>query len=139
MLIDNEALLSSSQDLSQTTGDYYSTYAYDMGSTTGDLGSGAPIYVVICVDAAFTSGGSATVTFNVIDEADSTLDSSSVIIVSTRAIAIATLTAGKVITIPVPAGLITQQFIGLRYDIGTATTTAGTVSAFVSLQPVLNP
>ena len=139
MYVDKQCLLSDSQDLSQDAGNFYSTYTYNLGSTTGDPGSGNPLYVVICVDAAFTSAGSATVKFVVIDEADTTLDDSSVEIIATRAIAYTTLTAGKVIVIPIPAGLITQQYIGLKYVIGTATTTAGTVTAFVALQPPLNP
>ena len=139
MYVDKQCLLSDSQDLSQVAGDYYSTYAYNLGSTTGDPGSGRPLYVVICVDVAFTSAGSATVTFAVIDEADATLDSGSVVIVQTAAIAIASLTAGKTIVIPVPAGLVTQQYLGLKYTIATATTTAGTVVAFVALDAQLNP
>lgn len=139
MYVDKQCLLMDAQDLGQVAGDYYSSYAYNLGSVVGDIGSGNPLYVVICVDEAFASAGSATVKFSVIDEADTTLDSSSVEIVSTDTIAYTTLTAGKVIAIPIPAGLITQQYLGLRVDIGTATTTAGTVTAFVALQPPLNP
>lgn len=139
MFVDKECLLSDSQDLSQTANSYYSTYCYNLGSTKGDPGSGNTLYVVICVDEAFASAGAATVQFCVIDELDTTLDGSSRIIVQTDDIAYTTLTLGKVIVIPIPAGLITQQYLGLRYDIGTATTTAGTVSAFIALQPPLNP
>ena len=138
MYVDKELLLSDAQDLSQVAGSYYSTNAINLSGVVGDPGN-APLYVVICVDEAFTSGGSATVQFDVIDEADATLDGSSVIIVSTRAIAIATLSLGKVIAIPLPAGLITQQYLGLKYTIAVATTTAGTVTAFVAKDLPLNP
>lgn len=134
-MLDKETLLSDSQDLSQTAGSYYSTYAYNLGSTD-DPGSGKPIGVMICVDEAFTSSGSATVQFCVIDESDTTLDSSSVIIVQTDDIAYTTLTEGKTIFLPFPSGLITQQYVGMRYDIGTATTTAGTVSAYIAFDPL---
>ena len=137
MYVDKQCLLSDAQDLSQDAGNFYSTNTYNLGHTK-DPGTGNPLYVVICVDEAFTSAGSATVKFVVIDEADTTLDDSSVEIIATRAIAYTTLTAGKVIVIPIPAGLITQQYIGLKYVIGTATTTAGTVTAFVALQPPLH-
>ena len=138
MYVDKELLLSDAQDLSQVAAAYYSTNAINLSGVVGDPGN-APLYVVICVDEAFTSGGSATVKFEVIDEADSTLDGSSVIILSTRAIAIATLTLGKVIVLALPAGLITQQYLGLKYTIGVATTTAGTVTAFVAKDLPLNP
>jgi len=133
MIQDSLLKVSDGQDLSQVAGSYYSTSAIDTGSTTGDIGAGNQLYFIICVDEAFTSAGSATVTFAVIDEADATLDSGSIVIVQTAAYAIASLTLGKIIVIPLPAGLITQQFLGLKYTIGTATTTAGTVTAFLGI------
>jgi len=138
MYVDNNLLFSDSQDLAQVAGSYYSTNVLNLGSAT-DIGVGRACSLVIVVDEAFTSGGSATVKFEVIDEADTTLDGRSVVIASTRAIAIATLSAGKVITLPIPAGVITQQYVGVKYTIGTATTTAGTVSAFLALEADHNP
>lgn len=129
MILDFQLQVSSAQDLSQSASDYYSTKVVNMSHVLGDPGSGEPFYLIIVVDEAFASSGSATVQFAVIDEADTTLDGSSVIIVQTRAIAYATLTLGKIIVLPIPAGIITQQYIGMRVDIGTATTTAGTVTA----------
>jgi len=133
MFVDKQCLLSDSQDLSQTAGSYYSTYAYNLGHTQ-DPGAGRPIGVVFCVDAAFVGSG-ATVQFDIIDEEDTTLDGSSVVIASTRAIAITSLTLGKVFMLPIPAGIITQQYIGVKYTIAVATTTAGTVSAFIAFDP----
>lgn len=131
MYVDSLLLLSDGQDLSQTTGDYYSTKVVNTGTTDGDIGAGEPLYLIICVDEAFTSSSStATVKFSVIDEADTTLDSSSVEIVSTDDLVVTRLTLGKIIVLPVPAGLVTQQYLGMRVDIGTDTTTAGTVTAF---------
>lgn len=135
MIIDSLLLLSDAQDLSQSTGDYYSTNVINTSTTLGDIGAGEPIYLICVVDEAFTSGGSATVKISLIDEADTTLDSSSVEIVSTDTIAYTSLTLGKVIVLPVPFGLVTQQYIGVRYDIGTATTTAGTITAFIGVGP----
>ena len=139
MFVDKELLLSDSQDLAQTADTYYSTNAINLSGVVGDVGSGTPLYMNIVVDTAFTSSGSATVVFTIIDEEDSTLDGSSVVILQTRAIAYTLLTEGKTICIPLPAGLITQQYIGMSYVIAGATTTAGKVSSFISTQPVLNP
>lgn len=138
MYVDNSLLFSDSQDLSQTTGDYYSTNVLDLLATT-DIGIGSPVLLVITVDEAFTASGAATVKVSLIDEADTTLDGSSVEIVSTDLIGKARLTLGKVFYLPVPAGLITQRYIGVRYDIGTDTTTAGTMSAFLALDAQINP
>ena len=41
----------------------------DLGSTTSDIGNGQPIYLVIQVDTAVTSGGSATVDFKLLSDA----------------------------------------------------------------------
>ena len=131
MILDSLLLLSSAQDFSQTTGDYYSTNVIN-ASVTRDIGPGEMLALIIVVDEAFTSSSStATVIFSVIDEADTTLDSSSVEIVKTDTLVVTRLTLGKIIVIPIPAGLITQQYLGMRVDIGTDTTTAGTVTAFI--------
>ena len=139
MFVDKQLLLSDSQDLSQTANSYYSTNAINLSSVVGDIGSGAPKWMNIVVDEAFASSGAATVVFAIIDEEDSTLDDDSVVILQTRALAYTLLTEGKIICIPLPAGLITQQYLGMKYTIAGATTTAGKVSSFISTQPVLNP
>ncbi len=136
MILDSLLKLSDGQDLSQTTGDYYSSNVLNTGTTTGDIGAGEQLYLIIAVDAAFTSAAStATVSFSVIDEADTTLDSSSVIIVSTGALIVTRLPKGKIVVLPVPPTLITQQYLGMRVDIATQTTTAGTVTAFFGIGP----
>lgn len=128
MILDFETRLSASQDLLQSQASYYSTKAYDLGSAD-DPGAGKSIAVVFAVDTGFTSSGNATVKFEIIDEEDETLDGSSVVIASTDAIAYTRLTEGFKFFLLVPAGLITQQFIGVKYTIATADTTAGRVTA----------
>ncbi len=131
MILDSLLKLSDGQDFSQTTGDYYSSNVINSG-VTRDIGPGETLALFIAVDEAFTSSSStATVKFSVIDEADTTLDSSSVEIVSTDDIIVTRLTLGKIIILPIPSGLLTQQYLGMRVDIGTDTTTAGTVTAYI--------
>lgn len=142
MYVDKELLLSDSQDLEMSQGTTYSTNAIDLESLR-DIGKGRPISMVITVDEAFTSAGLATVVFFIVDEDTEsdgtvTLDSDSVEIVQTDTLAIARLTEGKVIVIPIPAGLITKQYIGMKYTIGTADTTAGKVSVFLALDAQTN-
>ena len=132
MFVDDMLVLSDGQDLAQTAGDYYSTNVLNTGSLIADIGAGNPLYLICCVDEAFV-GASGTVKISLIDEADTTLDSGSVEIVSTDTIAITRLTLGKIIVLPIPTGLITQQYLGVRYDIGTTTQTAGTITAFIGI------
>ena len=119
----------------------YSEATINLSGVVGDPGSGAPLYMIVVVTTAFASSGStATVTFQVRDEADvDVLDSGSTIIVQTDAIIVTTLTEGKVLCIPLPAGLITQQYLGLSCLYGGETVTAGNIDAFIGLHAVLNP
>ena len=130
MILDSLTRVSNNEDLSQVAGSYYSTSVLNTGTATYDIGAGEALAAIICVDEAFVGSG-ATVTFAVIDEADTTLDSGSIVIAQTAALAITRLTLGKIIVIPIPVGLVTQQYLGLKYTIATATTTAGTVTAFI--------
>jgi len=134
--VDKQLRLEDSLDLTGTATTTYSTNAINLSGVVGDPGSGTPLYMVICVEVAFTGAG--TVQFNIVDEADSTIDGSSVVKVSTTTLALTSLTLGKVFAIPLPAGLITQQYIGMSYT-NSGTLTAGTISAFIALSPSTNP
>ncbi len=132
MILDSLLKLSNTQTFSETTGNYYSDNVVDTSTVLGDIGAGETLALFIVVEVAFTSSSStATVKFSVIDDANNGIDSSSVEIVSTGELIVTRLTIGKIIILPIPAGAITQQFLGMRVDIGTDTTDAGTVSAFI--------
>jgi len=129
MILDSLLRLSDSEDISQSPGTKYSTSVLNSSTVLGDLGAGEQLAAFFCIDAAVV-GGTAVV-FAIIDEADTTLDSSSVVICQTAALGMARLTLGKIIILPIPTGLITQQYIGVKYVI-TGTTTAGTVSCWIA-------
>ena len=134
MILDKLLEFSDGQDLLQSQGSFYSSNAIDLSTTLGDPGAGNPLAVVIVVDTAFTSSASTgTVVFAVIDEENATLDSGSIVIVQTAPYIVTSLTLGKIIVILIPAGLITQQFLGMKYTIGTDDTTAGTVTAHLAM------
>ena len=136
MYVDKQLRLEDTLDLTGTATTTYSTNAINLSSVVGDIGGGSPLYMVICVEVAFTGAG--TVKFNIVDEEDNTIDVSSVVIVSTTTLALTSLTLGKVFSIPIPTGLITQQYIGMSYT-NSGTLTAGTISAFLALSPGNNP
>jgi len=118
----------------------YSNYAINLSGVVGDPGSGTPLYMVVNVTTAFTSGNSTgTVVFAVIEEDDTTLDASSVVVIQTKPILVTALTAGKRFALPLPAGLITKQYLGLKTTYGTEEVTAGKIDAFIAIQPPLNP
>lgn len=135
MMFDKQNLLSDSQDLSQVAGTYVSTNTIDLGAAGVDtLGNTLPNDpgrsggdILITVDETFTSGGSATVRFDIITSANADL-SSPTIIASTPALAYTALTAGYQAKLSLSPG-IAQRYLGVQYVIATATTTAGTATA----------
>ena len=108
----------------------------DLGATTPDLGNGQPVYLVIQVDTAVTSGGSATVQFHLASDAAAAIatDGSASYHYSSSAIGKATLIAGYEIITPVPLGPY-ERYLGILTTTGTAALTAGKINAFLTLDP----
>lgn len=141
MFVDAQNLFTATaMDLTETNGtEVFGDQTIDMGSTK-DPGGGRPIYLIICVDTAFTSASStATVVFALVEDPDvDVCDTNSPEIVQTDPLVVTRLPLGKVIVIPVPAGLITERYLGFRGKVGTDTIDTGTVTAFLALDPLSN-
>ena len=107
-----------------------------------DIGQGQPLYFVVQVAVAPTSGGSATIQFSLVSDASSTIatNGSQTIHYLSDAIAIATLTAGWTMGIALPFGNTQlgeggtgyERFLGFQTVTGTAALTAGSVNAFLT-------
>jgi hypothetical protein len=146
-MIDALEMMSNAQDLSQVVGSYLSDKSIDlwngarqttvMGNTPKlDFGTGNNMELVVKVIEAFV-GATATVMVELITADDEGLTSNVTSILQapggsiTVGIPVATLIAGYEFRIALaPLGL-TQRFLGMRYRIFTATTTAGTISAWL--------
>jgi len=103
-----------------------------------NLGDGHQVYVVIQVTTAVTSGGAATVTFQVVSDATSTIATSGQTIHAvTAAIGKADLVAGYQIAIPLPPSVSKayERYIAVQQVTGTAALTAGAVNAFLTIDP----
>jgi hypothetical protein len=109
--------------------------------------SGAPLYGYVNVNTTVTSGGSATVQFQVIGNAtDATFASGNVVLADSGAIAKATLVAGYQIPLAIShAAMGSHENTGsfLRYvtilvTIGTADLTAGKFNGWITNAPVMN-
>ncbi len=139
MILDNDLIFSDAQDLSQAAGTYVSTNALDNGAAQTAPGGYGTIRkdilrsgflkVLIQVIEAFASGGSATLIVQLVQADDAALSSNVEILAQTRTLALAELAAGARIGLQATAGGLNQRYLGLRYVIGTATTTAGTITA----------
>lgn len=99
-----------------------------------DLGGDRAVYLVVTVDTAATSGGSATLQINLVTDDNAGL-SSPTTVVSSAAVPVASLTAGKtVMAVQLPMeGTAYERYLGIQQVTGTAAFTAGKVNAFLTM------
>ncbi len=141
-ILDTYTLLSDDQDLSQAAGTYYSDVLNvlgDAGYTTSndapngithDLGKGTPVPFLCQVTEAFASGGAATLQVD-LETDDNESFTSATVLFSSPTYALADLIVGKHLLHEfLPHGC--EQYLRVKYVIGTATTTAGTVTAGIT-------
>ena len=125
-----DKLLRVSEDQAPTAqGATVSTNTVDLG-TARDIGEGKKLIMNFAVTEGVTSGGSATVQFQVIGSASANL-SSPVVLGSTGAIAKASLTLGTNVAVDFNTliGSKGYRYIGAQYVIATADLTAGKFTA----------
>lgn len=141
-------VFSDGQDLSQIVGSYLSDKSVDlwngarqtsvMSNTPPlDFGAGEEIKIDIVVCEAFV-GATATVLVEVVMADNEALDSNLVSLTQapggsiTVGIPVATLVQGYKWRVSLPRHGISKRWLGLRYNIFTATTTSGTVNAYLA-------
>lgn len=103
-----------------------------------DIGQGNPLYLVIQVDTAVTSAGSATVEFQLASDAQAAIavDGSATVHAKSGAIPKATLVAGYQLVIPLPwEDPAYERYVGILQNVGTAALTAGKINAFLTMVP----
>ena len=121
-------------------GNTVSTNVYDTaplalgGNQVGDNGAGAGQTITIRVLQTLTSGGAATVQFQLVDASDSAISSNVRVLNQTDVFAFTTLTAGTDIGLrwpPAPNG-VPQRYVAVRFVVAGAALTGGTFWAFVA-------
>lgn len=109
----------------------------DLGAAD-QLGNSDGLYLVIQVDTDVTSGGSATVSFELASDAQAAIatDGTATVHFATAAIAKATLIAGyNVAVVKLPIVPAAERYLGVLQNVGTAALTAGKVNAFLTADP----
>lgn len=106
-------------------------------NTGRDFGQGENLWLAITVKITATSGGSATVTFNLRTDSNANLTTSPVDLVASPAIPVATLVAGYQIFIPLPMATY-KKYLGVNANIGTAVLTAGAFECDIVKDPQRN-
>jgi hypothetical protein len=95
------------------------------------------VYLVVNVDTAATSGGSATLQITLASDASAAIatDGSATVHYSSAAIAVASLTAGTYVAkVELPKGTY-ERYLGILQVTGTAAFTAGKINAFLTNDP----
>lgn len=120
-------------------GNNVSTNVIDMagvgaGNTARDLGQGETLEIAIQILQTLTSGGAATVQFQLVEADDTAISTNVNVIVQTDAFAYTVLTAGKLIPLhwDRAAPYQARRYLALRYVIGTAVLTNGTGQFFAT-------
>ena len=116
-------------------GSYLLGDVIDLGEAK-DLGNSDPLYLVIQVDTTATSGGSATGTFSLVTDDNASL-SSPAVLVSSKAWAVADMTAGRtlmVVQLPME-GTSYERYLGIQQTTAVAAFTAGKINAFITQSP----
>jgi hypothetical protein len=126
MILDTQETFSEGQSIAAAAGDVVSTNVLDTGPASS--GQGESVYLYVKTVAAVTSGGAATVQVVLQDSADNATFAD--VQVYSPPLAIAALGANKTIAIGrIP--VVMRRYIRVVYRIGTATTTAGSASAYL--------
>jgi Bbp16-like protein len=138
VLLDKQNLFSDAQDLAQVAGSYLSTNTLDTGAVgtipglggtpIHDIGRGGVPRLLVQVVETFTSGGAATLQVQFVQADNAALSTNLEVLSETRVHALADLVIGKQFGVSVPPG-VNRRYVGVRYVIGTATTTAGKCTA----------
>ena len=116
-------------------GSYLLGDVIDLGEAK-DLGNSDPLYLVVQVDTTATSGGSATGVISLVTDNNASL-SSPAVVVSSKAWAVADMTAGRtlmVVQLPME-GTAYERYLGIQQTTGVAAFTAGKINAFITQTP----
>ena len=108
----------------------------DTGAIERDIGQGQTVYLSLLVTTAFV-GATSTTDFQLRSDAGAAVHATtSTFHASTGAIAVANLTAGKrfILTLPI-VGNVYERYLGLIVVGAVATTTAGAITAGLTLDP----
>ena len=136
-LIDFNAQFCDEDTITATVANAIIGDVYDTGSvpTLKDIGTGAkPIFLVISIDTAVTSNGSATVAFTLLSDSTANLATSATTHIDTGDIAVATLVEGYKKVIPLPPGNY-ERYMGIFANTKTQTLNAGACSAYLTMDP----
>lgn len=128
MIMDAQNRPSHNQSVAAAAGTIVSEDSIDLLTSLDSPGRSGHLRAVAVLTTALASGGAATIKAELISSEASNLASGVTVLDTGPTIAVADAAAGtKLLDVPLPD--TDDRYLGFRYTIGTATTTAGTVTA----------
>ena len=136
MLIDYNAQFCDADTITATVANAIVGDVYDTGSapTTKNLDAAKPMYLVVSIDEAVTSGGDATVEFTLLSDSTADLATSATTHWRSGDIPKATLALGYKLVAPLPPGNY-ERYMGIFAQTKTQTLTKGKCSAYLTMNP----
>lgn len=134
MILDKNLVFTNKVSVAAAAGSALVGDVINLDAANRKIGHGCSLKLCILVTTAFTSGGSATVQFRLMSGAAAAINpASDMDHIMTRAFPIASLTLGARFVVELPASLTNfGQYLGLVVTTAVATTTAGSISAFLA-------
>ena len=128
-ILDTTLEFSTAEELT-STGATISENIIDLGATGRTVGNINYTPILFTVNTTFTSGGAATLQYELLTSDNADMSSPTVLHTS-GVYALADLAQGKLGTLKFPDAVY-QRYISLRWTVGTAAFTAGAISAQVA-------
>lgn len=134
MILDEKLEFCDALSVAATVGSALVGDVVDLRAADARLGSNVPLYLVIQVTTAFATATTATVSFELASDDTAAINvTTGSKHVRTQAFDTTALGAGKQIIVPLPAGIPTyERYLGLIVVTAGATTTAGSINAFLT-------
>jgi len=117
----------------------------DLGAASRDIGAGQPLYFILETDGTeiITGGAAGTIEFRLVSDSTANLATSPTVHFSTGTIVTddaaandARLNANSLIcSVALPQGAVYERYLGVLAVIGTTTVTAGTINAYLAMDP----
>lgn len=121
-------------------GDVIDTQGTTIGSAnlTRDLGAADPLYLVVRISTAATSGGLATLQIRLVSDDSATPSTTTATVhYTSAAVPVASLVAGYLVAVvALPSGSY-ERYLGVQQITGTAAFTAGNVDMFLTNDPAI--
>lgn len=110
-----------------------STNSYDLGVARDLANNEGNLWLIGIVGTAFTAGGSAVLSCDLIGSAAANLGTPTILQPLATVVPVASLVAGYTIfKVQLQIGVMTQRYFGLNWTVATGPMTAGTLKAYLA-------